>query len=117
MFVLSFVSNCIISLLIITLLILLINLLLRPSLWTYFNISMTVYHSLNVILGSFNIHILSNIMTNHLNLSNVGGVGEIFVVWAELEKNCILFTFWFGTWAVRNIILISIKNKLVLARV
>ena len=53
--------------------ILITNLLMRPVLWTYFNVCMITYYSLNVVLGSFNIHLLSSIMGEYLDLAETQG--------------------------------------------
>ena len=56
--------------------ILITNLLLRPVLWTYFNICITVYYSLNVLLGSVNIKLLTSIITDYIGLSETQGEGS-----------------------------------------
>ena len=53
--------------------ILITNLLMRPVLWTYFNVCMITYYSLNVVLGSFNIHLLGSIMGEYLDLAETKG--------------------------------------------
>ena len=73
MFVISLCSNLIIFLLVAMTIILITNLLMRPVLWTYFNVCMITYYSLNVVLGSFNIHLLSSIMGEYLDLAETQG--------------------------------------------
>ena len=47
---------------------LLLNFLVRPVLWTNFNVVILVYFCLNIILGAFNISLLAKITIRNFSL-------------------------------------------------
>ena len=73
MFVWDIVSHLIIFLLVSMMVTLILNILIRPTLWTYFNICLLTYYCLNVLLGSLNLHLLSSIVTDSVSLSHMTG--------------------------------------------
>ena len=54
-------------------LIILVNILLRPSLWTAFNIVGLVYLCLTIILGSYKLAQISALFSTYLKLKDVNG--------------------------------------------
>ena len=48
--------------------ILLLNFLIRPVLWTNFNVVILIYFCLNIILGAFNITLLAKITARNFSL-------------------------------------------------
>ena len=73
MLVWDLVSHLIIFLLVLMMVTLLLNILIRPTLWTYFNICLLTYYCLNVLLGSLNLHLLSSIVTDSVSVSHMTG--------------------------------------------
>ena len=81
------------------LVILLINFLVRPSLWTHVNIVILVYYSLNVLLGILNFTLLAEIGT--LRLQSSWTLKDGFHLYMELKSNCVSYTYWTGQWLLR----------------
>ena len=108
---LQFLSYIIIFLLTSMCVILLINLLIRPVLWTAFNIVMLIYFLLTTILGSLNIFMITSVISQHTqpineeNYSLSSLFAKHFPRWDQLEKDCTIYVFWSGTWIVREGIL------------
>ena len=88
--------------------ILLINLLIRPVLWTAFNIVMLIYFLLTTILGSLNIFMITSVINQYTqpiyeeyySLSSL--FAKHFPRWDHLKKYCTIYVFWGGTWIVRE---------------
>ena len=84
------------------LVILLINFLVRPTLWTHVNIVILVYYTLNVVLGILNITLLVEI--GSLRLKNVCTLKDGFNLYMELRSSCVIYTYWTGQWLLRYIL-------------
>ena len=81
------------------LVILLINFLVRPTLWTHVNIVILVYYSLNVVLGVLNITLLAEIGT--FKLQSIWTLNDGFNLYMELKFSCVTYTYWTGQWILR----------------
>ena len=81
------------------LVILLINFLVRPTLWTHVNIVILVYYTLNVVLGVLNITLLAEIGT--LTLQSIWTLNDGFNLYMELKFSCVTYTYWTGQWILR----------------
>ena len=86
------------------------NIAIRPSLWTSFNMLMIIYFVFSILLGSFKIFMIADIITNYLepvdeaqDLDSL--VAEQFFRADKLEDNCTILVFWSGTAILRETIL------------
>ena len=81
------------------LVILLINFLVRPSLWTHVNIVILVYYTLNVVLGILNFTLLAEIGT--IKLRSFLTLDDGYHLYMELISSCVTYTYWTGQWILR----------------
>ena len=91
-------------------LILLANFLIRPSLWTAFNIVMLIYFFFNIILGSLKIYMISIIISQNLEpFNNERDLGDVvadqLARYGKMEEACTIYVYWSGTALVREALL------------
>ena len=105
------VTSCIL-ILFLTLLgvIILFNFLIRPSLWTAFNLVMLIYFFFSIILGSHKIFMLTSIICQYVEpFSGERNLASLFVDqldrFEKLEDACTIYVYWSGTALVREGIL------------
>ena len=68
MIVVEILAGTLNTVLICMMVILLLNFLIRPVLWTNFNVVILIYFCLNIILGAFNITLLAKITVRNFSL-------------------------------------------------
>ena len=93
-------------------LILLANFLIRPSLWTAFNIVMLIYFFFNIILGSLKIYMISLIISQNLEpLNKERDLGDVvadqLARYDKMEEACTIYVYWSGTALVREALLLE----------
>ena len=110
--ILYMLSFCLIILLTMMGIILLLNILIRPKLWTAFNIVILIYFLLTTILGSFNIFIITSIINQNLDTFEVEtdiDISQLVAIqidrWTQLEEDCSIHILYSGTWLLREGIL------------
>ena len=110
MWMIHLVGNIFIVWLTLMTIILVTNIFIRPSLWTAFNMLMIIYFLFSILLGSFKIFMISEILTNYLepideaqDLSSL--IAEQFSKADKLEHDCTIFFFWSGTAILRETML------------
>ena len=110
--VLYLLSFCIIILLTMMGIILLLNILIRPKLWTAFNIVILIYFLLTTILGSVNIFNITSIVSQNMDTFEVESQMDIpqmvaiqFERWTQLKEDCTIHILYSGTWLLREGIL------------
>ena len=106
-------------------LIILINILLRPSLWTAFNIVGLIYLCLTIILGSYKLAQISVLVSTFLKLEDTDGINlklidrtfytkacpdlaSVLVIESDLRLSCTGLVYWSGTFTAREGILTSL---------
>ena len=110
--ILYMLSLCLIILLTTMASVLLVNFLIRPKLWTAFNIVILIYFLLTIILGSFNVFIITSIISQNLdysedvtNIDMSQVMASQFQRWCQLEQDCLIYIIYSGTWMFREGIL------------
>ena len=117
--ILYMLSPCLIILLTTMASVLLVNFLIRPKLWTAFNIVILIYFLLTKILGSFNIFIITSIISQNLDTLQVetdNDISQLVAIqidrWTQLEEECSIHVLYSGTWLFREGILTGKNIKL-----
>ena len=108
--IIQIIAYAIITFLTLMTLILLGNFLIRPSLWTAFNIVMLIYFFFNIILGSLKIYMISLIISQNLEPLHIMGefgdvVAEQLARYDKMEEACTIYIYWSGTALLREALL------------
>ena len=113
--ILYILSLCLIIFLTMMASVLLVNFLLRPKLWT----AILIYFLLTKNLGSFNIFIITSIISQNLDTLQVetdNDISQLVAIqidrWTQLEEECSIHVLYSGTWLFREGILTGKNIKL-----